>query len=646
MIEKSFELKSDFKPAGDQPKAIKKIVDGFKKGKTKQTLLGVTGSGKTFTVSNVIKELNKPTLVIVHNKTLAAQVYQEFKEFFPNNRVEYFVSYYDYFQPEAYVPASDTYIEKDLAINPKIEQMRLSTTEALMTRKDTIVVASVSAIYGLGNPENYSGMSEVFKVGENVSRRILMGKFLDLGYERNDLEMVPGNFRVRGNTIDLVPGYSYEIIRFNLNATGIESIEILDNNNFKRTQTVDKYYLFPATHFVTATGTREKAMQQIREELEVELTKIEDPLIKHRLKQRVNYDLEMIKELGYCKGIENYSRYFDGRSEGQRPYCLLDYFPKDFLLIMDESHQTIPQVRGMHKGDRSRKEMLVNYGFRLPCAFDNRPLEFSEFKPFLKNVIYLSATPADYELKNSDQIVEQLIRPTGLVDPVIETSKIEGQMDDLLDRINKTTAKGFRTLVTTLTKRLAEELTEYLSKKGIKVRYLHSEIDTLERSEIIRQLRAGEFDVLVGINLLREGLDLPEVAFIGILDADKEGFLRDDKSLIQTIGRAARNSESKVVLYMNKMTKSIEKAINETNRRRKIQIEYNKKHNITPKTIVKAVGDKITDVKDAKHIAKEDIPQMIIELEHQMRMLADDLEFENAIRIRDKVKSLQKRLNE
>ncbi|MBR9680433.1 MAG: excinuclease ABC subunit UvrB [Candidatus Altiarchaeota archaeon] len=647
MSKQKFELVSNFSPSGDQPKAIKKILKGFSKNKTKQVLLGVTGSGKTFTISNVIQTLNKPTIVLVHNKTLASQLYQELKDFFPKNRVEYFVSYYDYYQPEAYVPSTDTYIEKDLAINPKIEQMRLSATEALLTRSDTIIVASVSAIYGLGNPKSYRSLATIFKINQKISRKKLMGVFLDLGFERNELELKPGNFRVRGNVIDIIPSYSQEIIRFTLGVDSIKNLEIIETKNFTRTQNLEKYYLFPANHFVTDTKTQERAIKAIKKELIEILPTISDPLVKHRLKQRTNYDLEMIKELGYCKGIENYSRYLDNRKQGERPYCLLDYFPKDLLIIIDESHQMLPQVRGMYKGDYSRKKMLVDYGFRLPCAFDNRPLKFEEFQKFLKNVIYVSATPDNFEIEKSDQVVEQIIRPTGLIDPKVLTHPIKGQMEHLIKEIEDNTKKGYRSLVTTLTKRLAEELTEYLSLKGVKVRYLHSEIQTLERSEIIRQLRLGEFDCLIGINLLREGLDIPEVAFIGILDADKEGFLRNEKSLIQTIGRAARNSESKVILYLDKITKSVKKAMEETKRRRNIQIRFNKEHNITPKTIIKPVKqEKITDVKDTKHIAKKDIPNMIIDLEYQMNRVANNLEFELAIELRDKVSALKKRLNE
>ncbi|PIO00428.1 excinuclease ABC subunit B [archaeon CG10_big_fil_rev_8_21_14_0_10_43_11] len=638
----TFTLKAGFKPEGDQPKAIKQLIDGFKSGKTKQTLLGVTGSGKTFTISNAIQKLNKPTLVIAHNKTLAAQLYQEFKEFFPENKVEYFVSYYDYYQPESYLPASDTYIEKELSINPKIEQMRLSATHSLMTRKDVIIVASVSCIYGLGNPKNYYKLSFNLKTGMKLSRRDFLGKLLDMQYERNDMEFTWGTFRVRGNSVDVHLGH---VLRVEFDGDTVKKLSLVDPFNFFEKTVLNDFFLFPAKHFVVDKQDKEDAIKTIRKELERELPKIDDLLIKHRLKKRVEYDLEMIKELGYCNGIENYSRHFDKRKPGKAPYCLLDYFPKDFLVVIDESHQTIPQVRGMFNGDVARKESLVRYGFRLPSAFDNRPLKFNEFETYLKNAIFVSATPADYEKKHSSNIVEQIIRPTGLVDPRIETQPITGQMNTLLSEITATTKKGNRTLVTTLTKHLAEELTEFLSTKGVRVRYLHSEIDTLERSEIIRQLRAGDFDVLVGINLLREGLDIPEVALVAILDADKQGFLRNDTSLIQTIGRAARNAESKVILFCDKITDSIRFAIAETERRRNIQTAYNKKHGITPKTIKKEVGKEITTVKDTKHVPKKEIPAIISQLEIDMQEAADQLNFELAIQLRNQITRLKQRLS-
>jgi excinuclease ABC subunit B len=646
-VEQRFTLKSSFSPKGDQPKAIKQLVEGLKKGYKRQVLLGVTGSGKTFTISNVVAQINTPTLVIAHNKTLAAQLYRELKDFFPNNRVEYFVSYYDYYQPESYLPASDTYIEKDLAVNLKIEQMRLSATQALMTRRDTIIVASVSCIYGLGDPKNYEKLALEIRVGEYISRKALMARLLDQQYERNDEDLAPGRFRVKGDVIDVIPGYSDDVLRIELLGDKIEKLTFLEKYDLDSKEKLEYYYLFPARHFVVEEDVKEAAIASIRKELEETLPKISDPLIKHRLTQRVNYDLEMIKELGYCKGIENYSRHFDKREAGKPPFCLLDYFPDDFLLVIDESHQTIPQVQGMYEGDKSRKQALVDYGFRLPSAFDNRPLRFKEFEKFLNNVIFVSATPSKFELDSGEQVVEQIIRPTGLVDPQIIERPIKGQMDDLIKEIGTVVDKKFRVLVTTLTKRMAEELTEYLSEKGIKVRYLHSEIDTLERNEIIRQLRVGKFDVIVGINLLREGLDIPEVALVAILDADKEGFLRDERSLIQTIGRAARNADSKVILYLEKETDSIKNAIRETDRRRAIQVEYNKKNNITPKTIIKAVQEsEMPDVelKDVKHIPKKEIPAIVADLEVKMRKAADDLNFEVAILLRDRIDKLKSRM--
>jgi excinuclease ABC subunit B len=638
-----FKLKSPFSPKGDQPKAIKLLVEGLKKGYGKQVLLGVTGSGKTFTISNVISQVNKPTLVIAHNKTLARQLYQEFKDFFPNNRVEYFVSYYDYYQPESYLPSTDTYIEKDLSINPKIEQMRLSATQALMTRKDVIIVASVSCIYSLGDPKNYELLATEFRVGMNIDRQEIISKLLSQQYERNDKDLSAGRFRVRGNIIDVIPGYSEDIVRIELDGDKISKLNILDNMNMTAKDKLEYYYLFPARHFVVEDAVKNDAIASIRKELDEELPKIKDPLIAHRLKQRVNYDLEMIKELGYCKGIENYSRHFDKRKKGEAPFCLMDYFPEDFLLVIDESHQTIPQIHGMYKGDLSRKQNLIEYGFRLPSAYDNRPLRFDEFKEFMNTVIFVSATPSQYEIGESKQVVEQIIRPTGLVDPVIECRPTKGQIDDLIKEISAVVKKDYRVLVTTLTKRMAEELTEYLSEKGIKVRYLHSEIETIERTEILRQLRAKKFDVLVGINLLREGIDIPEVALVAILDADKEGFLRDERSLIQIVGRAARNSESKVILYMDKETDSTTGAIRETARRRSIQLEYNKKNKIIPKTIIKPIQESEIEIKDVKHIPKKEIPSMIIELEKKMKAAADDLNFELAIFLRDKVEDLKRR---
>ncbi len=641
----SFKLVSNFKPKGSQPGAIKKIVDGLDKGMQHQTLLGVTGSGKTFTMANVIEAIQKPALVIAHNKTLAAQLYNEFSEFFPDNRVEYFVSYYDYYQPESYIPQKDQYIEKDAHVNPKIEQLRLSTTASILSRLDTIVVASVSCIYGLGKPENFRDLGFEISVGERINRNSLLRSMIDIQYERNDFELAPGRFRVRGGTIDLVPGYYNNIIRIEMLGDVIDGIREIDRVTGQILDEMKYYLVYPARHFVIAEKDKNSAIDSIKEELEKRLPEL--GLIEaHRLRQRTLYDIEMIEETGYCKGIENYSRHFDGRKPGEKPYCLLDYFPCDFLMFIDESHQTIPQLHGMHNGDYTRKKALVDYGFRLPSAFDNRPLRFDEFTQYMNKVVFVSATPADYELGVSRQVVEQIIRPTGLVDPVVEVRAIKGQIDDLKCEINDTVNRGDRVLVTTLTKRLAEELTEYLAEHEIKARYLHSEIDTLERTEIIRQLRLGKFDVLVGINLLREGLDIPEVGFIGVLDADKEGFLRDGRSLIQVIGRAARNINSKVVLYADNLTNSIKFAVAETNRRRELQMDYNIVHGITPETIVKPIKEKEVDLKDIKHIPKVDIPNVIIELEIEMNRAAEVLDFERAIALRDRITGLRKRILE
>jgi excinuclease ABC subunit B len=638
-----FGLVSTYKPAGSQPKAIQELVKGIKNGKRFQTLLGVTGSGKTFTVANVINKINKPVLVLSHNKTLAAQLYNEFKDFFPNNRVEYFISYYDYYQPESYLPAQDKYIEKDALINPKIEQYRLSATASLLSRNDVIVVASVSCIYGLGNPKNFLKLGFELSEGQKIRREDVIMRLTDMLYERNQLELMPGRFRVTGGVIDVVLGYINDIIRIEFSGDRVESIRQLDKNSMELVEKHKYFFIFPAKHFVSTPQENEKAIKSILKELDETLPLMND-MEAYRLRQRVMYDIEMIKETGTCKGIENYSRHFDNRKAGEKPYCLLDYFPKDFLLIIDESHQSLPQVNGMYKGDYARKKNLIDYGFRLPSAYDNRPLKFNEFESFMNNVIFVSATPADYELQKSGEIVEQIIRPTGLVDPQVIVKPSENQVNDLLENINLAIKKGFRCLVTTLTKKLAEEFTEYLSKKKVKARYLHSEIDTLDRTEIIRQLRAKEFDVLVGINLLREGLDLPEVGFIGILDADKEGFLRDARSLIQIIGRAARNSESYVILYADRLTDSIKKAVAETSRRREIQMEYNKKNKITPKTIVKPVKEKEREVRDVKHIPKSDIPAIIENLQLDMDACVEELDFEKAIVLRDKINELKKRL--
>ena len=638
-----FQLTSTFPPAGSQPEAIRQLVAGLKENQQCQTLLGVTGSGKTFTMANVIAALQKPTLVIAHNKTLAAQLYQEFCDFFPHNRVEYFVSYYDYYQPESYIPAKDQYIEKDSAINPKIEQLRLSATASLVNRSDVIVVASVSCIFGLGNPENFRNMGFELVVGQTISRSDIMSKLLDIQFERNDLELMPGRFRVKGDTIDIIPGYFNDIIRVELFGNQIERIMEVDKNTGTRREELKYFYIYPARHFVVPEESKKAAIVSIRKELSGALPHL-DMIEAHRLEQRTNYDIEMIEETGYCKGIENYSRHFDGRRPGEKPYCLLDYFPEDFLVIIDESHQTIPQLHGMYNGDLSRKKTLVDYGFRLPSALDNRPLKFVEFEQYMGQVVFVSATPGPYEIRHSAQVVEQIIRPTGLVDPNVEVRQTEGQTDDVIREVKKTVARGDRVLITTLTKKLAEELSEYLADRGIRTRYLHSEIQTLERSEIIRELRLGKFDVLVGINLLREGLDIPEVGFIGILDADKEGFLRDAKSLIQIIGRAARNVNSRVVLYADTMTDSMKAAISETKRRREMQVAYNKEHHIIPQTIIKPVKEKEVEVKDTKHVPKAEIPNVVIELEKQMRDAAENLDFERAIALRDQIKKLNERL--
>jgi excinuclease ABC subunit B len=640
-----FNLTSEFSPRGSQPEAIRKLVRGVSDGLHCQTLLGVTGSGKTFTMANVIQQAQRPALIIAHNKTLAAQLYNEFREFFPDNRVEYFVSYYDYYQPESYIPQKDQYIEKDAQINPKIEQMRLSATASLLSRRDVIVVASVSCIYGLGRPEHFRNMGFELKEGDRFSRKDILERLVSSQYERNDLELMPGRFRVRGDTIDIIPGYFNDIIRIELFGDRIERILEVEKATGKVTERMSYFYVFPARHYVIPVEVQKQALGSIREELEERLPHL-GMMEAHRLEQRTRYDLEMIEETGSCKGIENYSRHFDFRKPGEKPYCLLDYFPSDFLMFIDESHQTIPQLHGMYRGDRSRKNALVDYGFRLPSAYDNRPLKFDEFEGYMRQVVFVSATPGEYELKCSGQVVEQIIRPTGLVDPEVEVRKTEGQTEDVIREIRRTVARGDRVLLTTLTKKLAEELTEYLAGQGIRTRYLHSEIDTLERTEIIRELRLGNFDVLVGINLLREGLDIPEVGFIGILDADKEGFLRDARSLIQIIGRAARNVNSLVVLYADNITGSIRDALSETRRRRELQLAYNLEHQITPQTIKKAVRKKEVEIRDTRHIPKKEIPDLIIGMEAEMQKAAERLDFEEAIRLRDQVRSLRERIGQ
>ena len=639
-----FQIVSEYQPTGSQPEAIRQLVEGYRQGFSAQTLLGVTGSGKTFTMANIIAELNIPTLVLAHNKTLAAQLYHEFREFFPHNRVEYFVSYYDYYQPESYIPKKDQYIEKDAQINPKIEMMRLSATASLLGRSDVIVVASVSCIYGLGRPDTYKSMGFDLGIGQKINRKEIIARLIDNLYERNDIELIPGRFRVKGETIDLVLSYYNNIIRIELFGDEVDRITEINRTTGEPVEKLRHIYVFPASHYIIPEEQKEAAVRSIESELAERLPHL-GMLESHRLEQRTKYDLEMIRETGSCKGIENYSRHFDGRTTGEKPYCLLDYFPKDFLFFIDESHQTIPQVRAMFNGDRSRKMPLVEYGFRLPSAFDNRPLRFPEFEGYLKHVVFVSATPADYEREHSMQIVEQIIRPTGLVDPVVDVRPIEGQMDDIRREIEKTIGKGDRVLLTTLTKRLAEELTDYLEARGVKTRYLHSDIDTLERTEIIRELRLGIFDVLVGINLLREGLDIPEVGFIGILDADKEGFLRDARSLIQIIGRAARNAEAHVVLYADTITGSMMIAMEETNRRRVLQIEYNNEHGIIPQTIRKPVREQEIELTTDKPVSKSSIPAMIIDLECKMKLAAQQLNFEEAIMIRDRIAVLKQKLN-
>ena len=647
-----FDLVSPYSPTGDQPQAINKIVEGINDGLKFQTLLGVTGSGKTFTMANIINKINRPALVIAHNKTLAAQLCNEFREFFPHNRVEYFVSYYDYYQPEAYIVSSDTYIEKDMSINDEIDKLRHSATCSLFERNDVIVVASVSCIYGLGEPENYSSMCVSLRPGDQIERNTVIKRLLSLQYTRNEMEFKRGTFRSKGDVLDVIPASSSDVaIRFEFFGDEIESISEIDVVTGKRISTLNHAFILPASHYAVTQEKLEQAYEQIKQDCLARVKEFEDAgkLIEaQRIKERVFYDLEMMREVGYCSGIENYSRYFDGRKPGEPPYTLLDYFKKNFVVFIDESHMTIPQIRGMYAGDLSRKTNLVNYGFRLPAAYDNRPLNFSEFEKKLNQVVFVSATPGPYEKEHSDQIVEQIIRPTGLLDPEIFVRKIDGQIDDLITEIYKTIENNGRVLVTTLTKKMAENLTGYLSERKIKVRYLHSDIDTLERVEIINSLRLKEFDVLIGINLLREGLDIPEVKLVAILDADKEGFLRSSWALIQTIGRAARNAEAKVIMYANTITDSMKVAIDETNRRRKIQSEYNKIHNITPKTIIKPVKNTLEITKKETHktkINKKDIPNEINKLTALMKIASDSLDFEQAIVLRNEISELKKQLN-
>ena len=634
-----FELVSDYSPTGDQPQAIDALVKGVKK-KSVQTLLGVTGSGKTFSVANVIARTGKNTLVISHNKTLAAQLYTELKQFFPKNNVGYFVSYYDYYQPESYLPQTDTYIEKDTQINEKIEKLRLEATAMLLSGEPTIIVSTVSCIYSLGNPQEWKDSSILVSTGDEIKRTDLIRKLVDSRYERNDVEVAPGNFRVKGDTIDITPAYSEDIVRISMFGDEIEKITLLDHVSLKEKKKITQMTIFPAKHYLIAKDASKRAVASIRDELKYHLPTLNE-LEKQRLEMRTNYDLEMIEELGYCSGIENYSRHFDGRSEGDKAYCLMDFFGDDYLLVIDESHVTLPQLHAMYKGDYSRKDKLVTYGFRLPSAYDNRPLKFEEY---IQNTIFVSATPSDYEKKISVKIVEQLVRPTGLLDPQIEIRPTKDQMDNLISEINKRRKNSERVLVTTLTKRMAEDLAEYLSKKDVKVRYMHSEIDGLQRTEILRQLRLGEFDVLVGINLLREGLDIPEVSLVAILDADKEGFLRNFTSLIQTCGRAARNVSGTVIMYADTHTKSMKHTIDETTRRRKKQISYNHEHGIIPKTIMKSVPEQEIILDESKLKSIHDLKNDVIDLDAQMKKYSEELDFEQAISCRDRIKRLEKEI--
>lgn len=647
MENKVFKLHSKFAPTGDQPQAIQKLVEGINDGLKSQVLLGVTGSGKTFTMANVIANVQRPALVLAHNKTLAAQLCNEFREFFPENMVEYFVSYYDYYQPEAYIVSSDTYIEKDLSINDEIDKLRHSATCALMERRDVIIVASVSCIYGLGSPENYGSLGISLRPHQIIDRDEVIKKLINIQYERNDIDFKRATFRVRGDTIEVIPSYTSEYAyRIEFFDDEIESIKEIELITGKPVSTLEHVLIFPATHYAVGSENLENVLNQIRADAKKEVEEFEKKgkLIEaQRLKERTNYDLEMIHEMGYCNGIENYSRYFDGRQPGEAPYCLLDYFPKDFIMFVDESHITLPQVRAMYNGDRARKTNLVDYGFRLKSAFDNRPLTFDEFNQRIGQTIYVSATPAKYELDLAGQVVEQIIRPTGLLDPKIEVRKIKGQVDDLIGEIKNAVASNGRVLVTTLTKKMAESLTSYLTDFKIKVKYLHSDIDTLERIEIINSLRKGDVDVVVGINLLREGIDIPEVKLVAILDADKEGFLRSETSLVQTVGRAARNSEARVIMYADNITDSMKRAIDETERRRKIQNDYNIQHNITPKTIVKPIVNTLEITKKIKttKVNAKDIPAQIEKMTALMNKCAKDLDFERAILLREQIQELR-----
>ena len=635
-----FQLTAPFQPSPGQQKAVTQLVDNFAK-KEKQTLLGITGSGKTFVMANLIQQLQKPTLIIAHNKTLAAQLYAELKELFPQNRVEYFISFYDYYQPESYMPATDMYIEKDSSVNDQIEKMRMHAVSSIVSRNDTIIVASISCIYSLGNPEDFKTMAIKLQVEKPMARTQLIHALVDMQYERNDMALEPGRFRLRGDTIDVIPAYENDILRIELENNTVRKIKEVNALTGDAKNTVDKITLYPARQYVVPEEKQQHALQQIRQELEEQLPKLH-PLEAHRLKQRTNYDLEMIKEIGFCGGMENYSRHFDGRNPGEPPFTLMDYFPKDYLLIIDESHQTIPQARAMYNGDYARKKNLVDFGFRLPSAFDNRPLRFEEFERKMGKTLFVSATPAEYELHLSGTPVELITRPTGLLDPEVELHPIDGQMQHLMQEAKKTISQGNRILVTTLTKRMAEDLTDYLVKEGFCVRYMHSEVDSLDRIELVRQLRVGEFDILVGINLLREGLDIPEVATIFILDADKEGFLRDERSLIQTIGRASRNINGRVILYGDVKTQSIKRAMQITKYRRAFQTRFNRTHGITPQTIIKRVSQKEGTIKGIKHLAKSDVQRRIIEFDAEMRQAAEKLDFERAIQLRDSIREMQK----
>jgi excinuclease ABC subunit B len=650
-----FELVSNYSPRGDQPQAIENLSNGINGGFTHQTLLGVTGSGKTFTMANVIQNVQRPTLVIAHNKTLAAQLFSEFRDFFPDNAVEYFVSYYDYYQPEAYLPTTDTYIEKDSSINEEIDRLRLSATKSLMERRDVIVVSSVSCIYNLGSPREWQEMSLFMKPGDEVDRSWIFSKLVDIQYERNDVEFTQGTFRARGDTVEIFPAQDNVAVRVEMFGDEIDRISYFEPLTGKVVREVEDYMqvvIYPAKHFVMSQSQIDRALVSIEEELKDTVAEFEKQgqlLEAQRIMQRTRFDIEMIEELGYCSGIENYSRHFDGRKPGEAPSSLLDFFPDDYLLIIDESHVTIPQIGGMHNGDRARKKSLIEYGFRLPSAYDNRPLNYREFEERINQAVYVSATPADYELGLSDQVVEQIIRPTGLVDPPVQVRPVANQIDDLMEEVRKVSESGYRTLVTTLTKKMAEDLTDYLLEMGIRVRYMHSDIDTLERAEIVRELRKGTFDVLVGINLLREGLDIPEVALVAILDADKEGFLRSERSLIQTIGRASRNVDAYAIMYADRITGSMSRAMSEMERRRNLQLEFNRKHNITPTSIMKEIQREIVEAEEVSTpatgvdmgLSKMEANSMLIDMEAEMHEAARNLEFEEAARLRDAIREMR-----